>query len=155
MTVEEQKNCPVTSLKLGAMGEPDLDRGRGAEGLDLLRRLPAEAEGPAREVPVPARTRAEGRGVERARVVGDRHRHAKVVYVEAEPGVFEGRVVVLGQRIGDRFPVLEGLAPGEKVAAAGTFLIDAESRLNPGVAPAESPGPVSTVAPTPRPHHIH
>ena len=35
---------------------------------------------------------------------GDR----KVVYVEAEPGVFEGRQVVLGPRIGDRFPVLEG-----------------------------------------------
>ena len=50
----------------------------------------------------------------------------------AEPGVFEGREVVLGPRIGDRFPVLEGLAPGEKVAAAGAFLIDAESRLNPG-----------------------
>ena len=63
----------------------------------------------------------------------------KVVYVEAEPGVFEGREVVLGPRTGDRFPVLEGLAPGEKVAAAGAFLIDAESRLNPGAAPA-SPG---------------
>ena len=63
----------------------------------------------------------------------------KVVYVEAEPGVFEGREVVLGPRIGDRFPVLEGLAPGEKVAAAGAFLIDAESRLNPATAPA-SPG---------------
>ncbi len=60
----------------------------------------------------------------------------KVVYVEAEPGVFEGREVVLGARIGDRFPVLEGLAPGEKVAAKGAFLIDAESRLN----PAESGG---------------
>ena len=46
----------------------------------------------------------------------------KVVYVESEPGVFEGREVVLGPRIGDRFPVLEGLAPGEKVAAAGAFL---------------------------------
>ena len=52
----------------------------------------------------------------------------------AEPGVFEGREVVLGPRIGDRFPVLEGLAPGEKVAAAGAFLIDAESRLNPAPA---------------------
>ena len=39
---------------------------------------------------------------------------------------------MLGPRAGDRFPVLEGLAPGEKVAAAGAFLIDAESRLNPG-----------------------
>ena len=69
----------------------------------------------------------------------------KVVYVETEPGVFEGREVVLGPRIGDRFPVLEGLAPGEKVAAAGAFLIDAESRLNPGAA---RPRP-ATSQPTP------
>ena len=68
---------------------------------------------------------------------GDR----KVVYVEAQPGVFEGRQVVLGPRIGDRFPVLDGLSPGDKVAAAGAFLIDAESRLNPTAvaAPRESP----------------
>jgi Cu(I)/Ag(I) efflux system membrane fusion protein len=62
----------------------------------------------------------------------------KIVYVEAEPGVYEGRAVVLGTRIGDRFPVLEGLAPGEKVAAKGAFLIDAESRLNPSTAPADA-----------------
>jgi len=62
----------------------------------------------------------------------------KVVYVESEPGVFEGRQVVLGPRSGDRFPVLEGLALGEKVAAAGAFLIDAESRLNPGASPAST-----------------
>ena len=34
----------------------------------------------------------------------------KVVYVETEPGVFEGRAIVLGSRIGDRYPVLDGLA---------------------------------------------
>ena len=68
---------------------------------------------------------------------GDR----KVVYVEAEPGVFEGRAVVLGPRTGNRFPVLEGLAPGEKVAATGAFLIDAESRINPGTAPAATAPP--------------
>ena len=62
----------------------------------------------------------------------------KVVYVETEPGVYEGREVVLGPRSGDRFGVLEGLAPGEKVAAAGAFLIDAESRLNPAAAPTQS-----------------
>ena len=43
----------------------------------------------------------------------------KVVYVETEPGVYEGREVVLGPRSGDRFGVLDGLAPGEKIAAAG------------------------------------
>jgi Cu(I)/Ag(I) efflux system membrane fusion protein len=63
----------------------------------------------------------------------------KVVYVETEPGVFEGREVVLGPRSGDRFPVLDGLAAGETVATAGAFLIDAESRLNPGRAPSSDP----------------
>ncbi len=43
----------------------------------------------------------------------------KIVYVEASPGIFEGRAVLLGPRSGDSFPVLGGLAPGEKVAAAG------------------------------------
>ena len=56
----------------------------------------------------------------------------QVVYVETDPGVFEGRVVALGHRIGDRYPVLSGLEPGDRVAAAGAFLIDAESRLTAG-----------------------
>ena len=64
----------------------------------------------------------------------------KVVYVETEPGVFEGREVVLGPRSGDRYPVLEGLAQGERVAAAGSFLIDAESRLNPAAPAARGSG---------------
>jgi Cu(I)/Ag(I) efflux system membrane fusion protein len=68
---------------------------------------------------------------------GDR----KVVYVEAQPGVFEGREVVLGPRAGDRFPVLEGLSAGQRVAAAGAFLIDAESRLTQG-----SPASATAVA---------
>jgi Cu(I)/Ag(I) efflux system membrane fusion protein len=58
----------------------------------------------------------------------------KVVYVELEPGKFEGREVELGPRQGDLYPVLKGLNPGEKVAAAGAFLIDAETRLNPAAA---------------------
>jgi Cu(I)/Ag(I) efflux system membrane fusion protein len=56
-----------------------------------------------------------------------------IVYVEAGPGVFEGRAVVLGPRWGDSFPVLDGLAPGDRIAAAGAFLIDAETRLNPSL----------------------
>ena len=77
-----------------------------------------------------------------------------IVYVEVAPGMFEGRAVVLGPRSGDHYPVLGGLAPGERVAAAGAFLIDAETRLNPPArdtpafrprpprsAPAVPPGP--------------
>jgi Cu(I)/Ag(I) efflux system membrane fusion protein len=73
----------------------------------------------------------------------------KLVYVEAEPGVYEGRRVVLGPRSADRFPVLDGLSPGEKVVASGAFLVDAESRLNPatrGGAQGGEPAPAAAPA---------
>ncbi|WP_165226848.1 efflux RND transporter periplasmic adaptor subunit [Aquisphaera insulae] len=62
---------------------------------------------------------------------------ARVVYVESSPGIFEGRSVSLGVRMGDRYPVLSGLVSGERIAAAGAFLIDAETRLSgsPGSTP--------------------
>ncbi len=58
----------------------------------------------------------------------------KVVYVEREPGTFEGVEVQLGPRQDAYYPVLTGLKAGDKVAAAGGFLIDAETRLNPAAA---------------------
>jgi Cu(I)/Ag(I) efflux system membrane fusion protein len=58
----------------------------------------------------------------------------KVVYVQREAGLFEGVEVELGPRQDDCYPVLKGLAAGDKVAAAGGFLIDAETRLNPAAA---------------------
>jgi Cu(I)/Ag(I) efflux system membrane fusion protein len=64
----------------------------------------------------------------------------KVVYVESGLGVFEGRAVTLGPLAGDCYPVLAGLAPGERVAGTGAFLLDAESRLNPATGVAAAPG---------------
>jgi hypothetical protein len=58
----------------------------------------------------------------------------RVVYLERGPGMFEGVEVVLGVRCGDSYPVIRGLEAGQRVATAGAFLIDAETRLNPGVA---------------------
>src|SRR5262245_42961503 len=58
----------------------------------------------------------------------------KVVYVERSRGMFEGIEVVLGPRCGEFFPVIQGVAAGQRVAATGSFLIDAETRLNPGAA---------------------
>jgi len=55
----------------------------------------------------------------------------QIVYVQREPGLFEGVEVQLGPRVGEFYPVLKGLEPGQRVAAAGAFLIDAETRLNP------------------------
>jgi hypothetical protein len=54
----------------------------------------------------------------------------RVVFVETMPGMFDGVEVTLGPRCGDYFPVLTGLAPGQKVATVGAFLIDAEARLS-------------------------
>jgi hypothetical protein len=56
----------------------------------------------------------------------------KVVYREAEPDVYEGVEVQLGPRSGAFYPVVRGLRAGDRVAAAGSFLIDAETRLTAG-----------------------
>lgn len=58
----------------------------------------------------------------------------KVVYVESTPGVFDAREVVLGPRAGTFYPVISGVEAGWKVATAGAFLVDAETRLNPAAA---------------------
>ncbi len=58
----------------------------------------------------------------------------QVVYVETMPGMFDGVTVKLGPRVGDLFPVREGLKSGQRVATSGAFLIDAETRLNPSLA---------------------
>ena len=52
------------------------------------------------------------------------------------PGVFEGVRVTLGPKMVDAdgvafFPVLSGLAVGDQIVTSGSFLVDAETRLNP------------------------
>lgn len=59
-----------------------------------------------------------------------------IVYRQTLPGVYEGVKVDLGPRMSGPddvpfFPVLRGLAPGEIVVTSGSFLVDAETRLNP------------------------
>jgi Cu(I)/Ag(I) efflux system membrane fusion protein len=129
-----QEICPVTRQKLGSMGEPvpvEVD-GRKVQVccagcIDKLKAEPARYLAALEPAPADAVL-----VVPESAVVDTGTR--TVVYVESEPGVFEGRVVVLGPRSGDLYPVLEGLSPGEKVATSGAFLIDAETRLNPGAA---------------------
>jgi multidrug efflux pump subunit AcrA (membrane-fusion protein) len=56
----------------------------------------------------------------------------KLVYRESEPDVFDGIEVELGPRCGDFYPVIRGLHAGDRVATAGSFLLDAETRLTAG-----------------------
>ncbi len=57
-----------------------------------------------------------------------------VAYVETGAGMFDARLLTLGPRCGDGFPVIHGLEPGNRVVTQGSFLIDAETRLNPSLA---------------------
>jgi hypothetical protein len=58
----------------------------------------------------------------------------RLVYVERAPGMFDGVEVALGPRCGEYYPVAHGVEVGQRVATTGSFLIDAETRLNPSVA---------------------
>ena len=90
------------------------------------------------DAPLRIAAAADGRRVEEALAVPERaviDTGAKqIVYIERQPGVFEGVEVQLGPRNGDYYAVAEGLSAGDRVAAAGAFLIDAETRLNPAAA---------------------
>jgi Cu(I)/Ag(I) efflux system membrane fusion protein len=61
----------------------------------------------------------------------------QIVYRESAPGIYEGVSVQLGPRLAEAgdtlawYPVLHGLEEGETVVTNGSFLIDAETRLNP------------------------
>ena len=58
-----------------------------------------------------------------------------VVYVEvedAEEPTYEARLVTLGPRMGDLYPVLAGLREGERVVVHGAFAIDADLQIQGG-----------------------
>ncbi|WZO95913.1 efflux RND transporter periplasmic adaptor subunit [Isosphaeraceae bacterium EP7] len=145
-TAEQQEICPVTTAKLGSMGKPipvQLAQGKVwicCEGCsDKLQNAPAKYLARLAPAPVDGVLSVPDSAVIDTGAM-------QVVYVEAAPGVYEGRKVVLGPRSGDRFPVLEGLHPGDVVVSAGAFLIDAETRLDPTSAgtPAEAPAKTET-----------
>jgi Cu(I)/Ag(I) efflux system membrane fusion protein len=56
----------------------------------------------------------------------------RFVYREAWAGAYDCVEVELGPRAGDFYPVVRGLEAGERVVTAGSFLVDAETRLTAG-----------------------
>jgi Cu(I)/Ag(I) efflux system membrane fusion protein len=77
---------------------------------------------------------------------------SRLVYVQSGPEMFDGIDVVLSPRCGSFYPVLGGLQAGQRVAVSGAFLIDAETRLNPGTAASyfgASASAASTAPPAP------
>jgi Cu(I)/Ag(I) efflux system membrane fusion protein len=126
-----QMNCPVSGKRLGSMGaEVKVEMSGRTAWVCCDACITKLKSDPASYLAGPDRSSADVvLSVPESAVVDTGSR--KVVYVESGPGLFEGRAVTLGGRAGDYYPVLAGLAPGEKVAAKGAFLIDAESRLNP------------------------
>ncbi len=60
----------------------------------------------------------------------------KIVYREVLPGEYEGVLVTLGPRMMGPdhvlyYPVVSGLESGTQIVTTGSFLVDAETRLNP------------------------
>ena len=135
-----QTTCPVSGLRLGSMGRPlPVEVGARKVWVCCEGCVPKLKSKSANYLAGLNASSADGvLSVPETAVIDTGSR--KVVYVEASPGLFEGRAVTLGPRAGDSYPVLAGLAPGERIAAAGAFLIDAESRLNPATGVAAVPG---------------
>jgi membrane fusion protein, copper/silver efflux system len=77
---------------------------------------------------------AEGMGLSVPHSAIVDHGSRKVAFVENGPGMFDAVEVTVGPRCGDFYPVLRGLESGQRVAAAGAFLLDAEMWLNHGLA---------------------
>ena len=71
----------------------------------------------------------------------------RYVFIESGPGRFEPRKVVTGEHAGERLQVISGLAEGDRVAAAGNFFLDSESRLRASLA--QQPVPAAAGGATP------
>ncbi len=129
-----QKVCPVTGLKLGSMGKP-IKKVVDSKTVFLCcaaceERLKKDPETYLAKLAPPPEGQVLAVPEQAVIDTGDR----KIVYIQRDGGVFEGVAVELGPRAGNFYPVLSGLSPGDRVAAAGAFLVDAETRLNPAAA---------------------
>src|SRR5205814_5699230 len=60
----------------------------------------------------------------------------RIAYIDRGEGMFDGVEVEVGPRVAGYYTVVSGLQAGQKVASAGAFLLDAETRLNPNTSAA-------------------
>ena len=77
---------------------------------------------------------------------------SKYVFVKTSQDTFERREVKTGWTAGELVEVLDGLKEGDEVVAAGTFLIDSESRLrtsveSPRISVPEAPDTIAQASP--------
>lgn len=68
----------------------------------------------------------------------------QLVFVAQGDGYFQPRDVKVGQRLGDRVQILEGLKDGEQVATGAAFFLDSESQLRASVQGFEPPQDIAT-----------
>jgi len=52
-----------------------------------------------------------------------------LIFIDKGSGIYEPREVKLGNKIGQYYPVLDGLEVGQRIVTSATFLIDSESKL--------------------------
>ena len=64
----------------------------------------------------------------------------QTVFVALNDGYFEPRKIQLGAKVDNKFVVLAGLKPGERIVTSGNFLIDSESKLKSAAAGMGMPG---------------
>ena len=53
----------------------------------------------------------------------------QIVYLDSGSGLYQGREVTLGPQADGYYPVIKGLAEGDRVVTAGNFLIDSQAQL--------------------------
>lgn len=73
----------------------------------------------------------------------------QIVFLDRGAGRLEPRDVELGAQIGDKFIVLKGLRPGERIVTSANFLIDSESQLQAALGSFAPPLTSTTGAGTP------
>ncbi|MGN6546160.1 MAG: efflux RND transporter periplasmic adaptor subunit, partial [Aureliella sp.] len=126
-----QSVCPVTGQKLGSMGKPLPVKAAGQTVYLCCAGCRNSIERDPQKYIARIRTVSDDGvlAVPESAVIdtGDQ----KIVYVERDEGVYEGVEVQLGPKSDGYYAVVSGLLPDDRVAAAGAFLIDAETRLNP------------------------